>query len=227
MRATDAEQADEHSHPIRRRAPAWLVLCCASAVLSACADPRGRYDAFLERTAGQRSSATDAGGLPSPGQRFDFSGRYLLALQTQIAPATPLLFRLDASVSTDLAQIAFVAQALTTDQAPEPRMLVGSPVRVEGISYSTQGRFEADLGEVMVPGSANPISGSDIAASVQLQGGALRSHGAAVLCGGASGKVTVPISLDLSGSQFGAVLAQDPANVTPLTHCPDDAADGG
>jgi hypothetical protein len=190
-------------------------------------DARGRYDAFVDRTHDARVSATDAGTKPMAAERFDFSGRYLLALQTPIAPATPLLFRLDATVSADLTQIGLVFQPLATDAAPEPRAPVGSQVSLHGVAYGMRGDFDAKLAETSVPGRANPISGSDIVATVELLGASLHLNGAPLLCGSALGKVTAPIALDLAGSQFGAVPAEDLTSVTPVTHCPDEAKDGG
>ncbi len=210
----------------RRRARALLLaLAVLSSATASCADPKGRYDAFLARTSDQRIAAGDGG--PAPSERFDFSGRYLLALKTPIAPATPLLLRVDATVSSDLTKIAFVFQPLATDQAPQPRAAVGSSIQIEGVAYDAQGSFDADLGQVAVPGSANPISGSDITATVQLRGTALHAGGAPLLCGSASGNVTSPIMLNLAGSQFGAVPAQDPAGVELVTGCPEQGADGG
>lgn len=190
-------------------------------VLSAlgCVDPQERYDAFIERTAQIREMDS---GMVAPGDRFDWSGRYLLALSTSLSPTKPLLFTLDAEVSEDLTSIDLVFQPLTTDVDDEPRTAIGDAFNVDDLPYASDGTFEADLGEVTVPGRANPITGSDIIATVQLMASTQASDSGAggLLCGQVTGMVSVPLALDLAGSTFGAVPADQPDGVEPLLGCP-------
>ncbi len=185
----------------------------------ACVDPEERYDDFNERTASMRGRDS---GMGESTERFDWSGRYLLALSTVLAPDQPLLFAVDAEVASDLTLVDLRFQALTTNMDSEQRTPVGEPFSVEDVTYSEEGTFEADLGQVTVPGRANPITGSDIVAQVQLRASAY--EGAAELpqhfCGDASGMVSQPVSLDLTGSTFGAVLTEDERAAEPMLRCP-------
>jgi hypothetical protein len=192
----------------------WLLLSA-----EACVDPKGRYEDFIDRTADMRGR--DA-GMTATGERFDFSGRYLLALSTTLAPGQPILFACDISVASDLETLDLSIQPLTTDDSAMPREPVGDTLDVTGIAYAEDGTFSADFGEVTVPGEANPISGSDIVATVAITATAfpmdadLPNH----FCGEATGMATVPLALDLAGSTFGAVETDDLASTDPLTSCP-------
>jgi hypothetical protein len=200
---------------------AALHLLGGTLVLGAlgCVDPSERYDDFLERTAAIREMDSS---VVVPGDRFDWSGRYLLALSTSLSPTKPLLFALDAELSDDLATIDLTFQPLTTDDDDEPRVAIGDAIDVADVPYASDGTFSADLGEVTVPGRANPITGSDIIATVQLMAStqAGDSGTGGVVCGQVTGMVSVPLSIDLAGSTFGAVLADEPQDIEPLLGCP-------
>jgi hypothetical protein len=187
-----------------------------------CVDPQGRYDAFLERTADMRGR--DA-GMVAPSDRFDFSGRYLLALSTTLAPAQPILFTCEVSVAADLETLDLSFQPLTTDDADMPRTPTGEALEASGVPYEENGSFTVDLGEVTVPSEANPISGSDIVATVTISATALpmTDERPALFCGEASGMVSVPLALDLAGSTVGALEADsnDLTTIEPMLRCGD------
>ena len=202
---------------VLRNASAAVLLLSALG----CVDPQARYDAFLERSAAMRGR--DA-GMTEPGERFDFSGRYLLALSTTLAPGQPILFSCDVSVAEDLSTLELSLQPLATDGDEMPRAAVGEALAVGPVPYAEDGAFSADLGEVTVPGRANPISGSDIVADVVIAASAfamtaeLPTH----FCGQATGMVSVPLALDLAGSTIGAVSATSFGDIEPLAGCPDE-----
>jgi hypothetical protein len=205
---------------------ARFALAAALLLLAAlgCVDPDARYDAFLERSAPQRR-ARDAGGMAQPSERFDFSGRYLLALSVTLSPDQPILLGCDVAVAQDLATLELSFQPLSIDDDPMPRMPVAESITVSAIPYEEDGSFSADLGEVTVPARANPISGSDIVATVAIDAVAQRTTDAlpVFFCGDASGMVSVPLELDLAGSTIGAVAvdADSFEGVEPLARCPD------
>jgi hypothetical protein len=200
-----------------RHRPRWLPL--VALWMTCCVDPGARYADFIERTAGERGR--DA-SVSEPSDRFDWSGRYLLALSTTLAPDSPLLFAVDAQLSDDLARIELELQPLTSDEDDEPRTPVGERFSVRDIAYEEDGTFSADLGRVAVPGRANPITGSDIVADVQLSARTLDTEGEpAIFCGEVAGMVAEPVALDLSGSTFGAVQTEDEHAAEPLLSCDD------
>lgn len=209
---------------MRPLAPRVRSIACAGALglvalASGCTDPDGRYDDFLERTADLR--APDSGAI-TPGERFDFSGRYLVALSITLAPGQPILLAADVGVAEDLASIDLAFQPLATDLDEAPRSEVGDALEVDAVPYAEDGSFEVDFGEVTVPARANPISGSDIVATVAIAGTAHEATDdrAMLFCGDASGMVRVPLALDLAGSTFGAVPAESFEGVEPLLRCP-------
>lgn len=200
--------------------PAFTAAILCLLAMQACTDTDGRYGDFLDRTATLRSSAGDDAGADA-GERLDFSGEYLLALSTVLAPDAPMLFAAEVEVNADLSALNLRLQPLATAQQPNPRAPVGDPIDVLGVPYLPDGRFIAALGTLTVPGAANPISGSDIIADVEIHGTSLPADGQPqVFCGRALGMVEVPLQFDLAGSTFGAVATGDVATTAPLLACP-------
>jgi hypothetical protein len=196
-----------------------LLSSLFSLVAAGCVDPHARYEDFLERTAGMRGQ--DA-GMVTPSDRLDFSGRYLAALATTLAPGQPILFSCEVTVSEDLATVDLSFQPLSTDADPLPREPVGESFGASAVAYGEDGSFSAELGELTIPGRANPISGSDIVATVTIAATAyaMTADLPMSFCGGVSGMVSVPLALDLAGSTIGGVEGSDLAGVTPLAACP-------
>jgi hypothetical protein len=196
----------------------FLAITLAFAAV-ACTDPEARYDAFIARTQDMRG--IDAGMIES-GDRFDWSGHYVLALSTTLAADLPLVFAVDAEVASDLTRVSLHVQPLTVADDDEPRTPVGEVIDVEDIEYLEDGSFGADLGEVVVPGRANPISGAEITARVMLVATAQAPDGgaSATFCGQVSGMVIAPLRFDLAGSTFGAVLSEDDVAADPPLRCP-------
>lgn len=196
-----------------------LVSTLISIIAVGCVDPEQRYEDFVERTSEIRTR--DAGPV-EPSDRFDWSGRYLLALSTTLMPDAPLLFAVEAEVASDLTRIDLQLQPLTSDADDEPRTAIGDSFGVSDIPYDEDGSFSADLGDVSVPGRANPITGSDIVASVQLTARTRAGEGdrADLFCGEVTGMVIEPIALDLAGSSFGALRTDGESSAEPLLRCP-------
>lgn len=209
------------THPPRARHLDAGTLLALLLTAAGCPDPQARYDAFLERTADMRNP--DA-GMIMPGERFDFSGQYLAALAITIDPGKPILLGCDARVASDLSSVDLTFQPLSSDSDPQPREPVGESFGASEVPYTEEGTFKAELGEVTVPGRANPISGSDIVAEVTLEASARHGSGEDpdLFCGQVSGMVRVPITLDLAGSTLGAVAAESFSGVEPLTRCPSE-----
>lgn len=197
-----------------------LATCIALGSLAVgCLDTEGRYQDYIDRTDDLRAGGDDAG--PGSSERIDFSGDYLLALSTVIAPDAPILFATRADVAEDLGSLTLELQALSTDTSSPPRVPVGDPITVVDVPYRDDGTFEADLGVVQVPGAANSITGSDITAEVSIVGLAGSDTDEALyFCGDVLGMVTSPLALDLAGSTFGAAETATVVDAAPLLGCP-------
>ena len=215
-----------HTNP-RRPARLGLMAFVAAGlfVASACDNPdtEGRFNEFGDKTADRRGTAEM--GTPDGGEQLDFSGRYLLALATTLAPTAPIYIETTVTVDPADFTIDFVFQPLKTDMVdgmprPDARTAVGPQIVVDDVPLSEEGRFEVDLGMVEVNGDANPISGGDIVATIQLQGFVTS---ATSFCGSATGDVTAPTMLPLAGSTFGAAIidVDDINMVTPVSICAD------
>lgn len=202
-----------HTHELRT----FIAISLGACLSVACADSELQTDDFDEGNTVERGA-----GLVEPGDHFDWSGHYLLALSTVLAPDRPLLFAVDAQVASDLTLVNLRVQPLTTDLDGDPRAPAGDPFDLNDIPYAEDGTFQADLGDVGVFGRANPITGSDIEAQVQLQGSTYQAEGDTPqhFCGEASGMVSQPVMLNLENSTFGAVLTENEKETEPMLRCP-------
>ncbi|MFV8751011.1 hypothetical protein ACNOYE_10740 [Nannocystaceae bacterium ST9] len=149
----------------------------------------------------------------------DTSGTYLLGLETSLGPDNPLQFvlTLDVMYGGDCLGVAsFGLQPLSLDMGSQtsPREFVGEPLIFAAIPFDAAGQFTLDMGEVMVTGAANPITGSDIAATLVLEGHVVDVD---ALCGDVFGMLTSPLQADLAGSSFAAIrLADDGSDPATL-----------
>jgi hypothetical protein len=121
----------------------------------------------------------------------------LLAVDTIISPGLPLqgIVWLE---SNGGGTIDLALQWLSLDQGSttEPRELVGDVYAYSAIPVSPDGSFTWETGVVLIPGAANPITGSDIVASVVAE---VVPQGSPY-CGRVGGEVTSPINVPLDGS---------------------------
>ena len=223
---------------------AGVLAGVAAIALGGCPEPEKRFREFVGRapTVDAGAAVEDGGG----GAIADVTGTFLLAIATTIAPDRPLQFLAEVTLTpaaAGTATLSLVAQPLSV----AARTAVGSPIAVSNVAVDARGRLTLPFGAQTVTGAANPISGSDILATITLTG-AIAS--ADRFCGTVTGMVTMPIQIDLAGSVWGAIrvpagtvgTALPPPDTTcvlaaPLdggfadgaasdAHAPDDAAAG-
>ena len=195
-------------------------------------EPEGRYDEFVDKTQDIRDDAADV-KMDVGGTLADVTGTFHFSLAAVVAATTPLQFIATTTFTADPAgggQLDIDLQPLSLNvlATTEPREFVGDVVSLS-FPVDESGAFMADLGEVAVTGAANPITGSDIVATLMLTG-AIQDEN--VYCGVVNGMVTVPANIDLTGSTFAAIRinpedAMNPAALPdpPVGACP--AGTGG
>jgi len=130
------------------------------------------------------------------------SGDYLLAVSTIISPDLPFQYLTTVDAS-DPALWTFVVQPLSLEigQTGSPRLPSGEPFVFTDVPV-VDGQFTLDFGEILLAGETNPITGSDISASIVLAG---QVQDADSFCGDATGMVTAPLRTSIDGSTFAAV----------------------
>ncbi|WP_437588410.1 hypothetical protein [Sorangium sp. So ce1000] len=215
-----------------------------AALLIGCADPEGRYDDFEARDTtirehqasggdgGGGSDGTggagggDAGGggggdacLPEAGA---VDGDFLFSLSAYLNPRAPILFvtSLTTEASDDGLSFSLTFQPL---KAADRRTPTGDPFDVGPFELSADGTFTAELPTLVVPGDANPISGSELEATITLSGALCAP--ADFVCGDITGTAARPVSLDLRGSTFTMERIADPRSYpAPVINCDKDPA---
>ncbi len=185
-----------------------LLVAATLVVLTGCPSPDapGKYDDFIEQTEEEREDAANI-KMDQGGALADVSGDFLLALAAVIAPETPLQFYATVTFtpSADGGMLQMNLQPLSLDpgETTIPRQPVGDSLTLQPVAVNATGGFELPISEpVMVTGMANPITGSDIVATLNLSG-TIQSED--LFCGTVTGMVTSPLMLDLTGSSFAAV----------------------
>lgn len=166
-------------------------------------------------TSGEVSTATTVGPFTTSGTTGDDvgpmpSGNFLLAVSTVIAPDLPLQFLAEQNVTDEGGEptlwLTLQPLAIAQGQVTQPRTPVGELSDFPGVPV-TNGSFEVEAVSMGVPGAANPISGSDLVASLVLRGTFISED---FYCGEVDGEVTVPLMAPLAGSTFAAVRIADP-----------------
>ena len=208
-----------------------LIMIIGSALIATpgCAkDPKDNILDYVERTDDQRDTVLEL----EEGTVVDVTGTFYFTLRAVIATALPLQFIATTTFTETetggTLDVTLQALSLLVQETEEPREMVGDPIVLPTAEVDETGAFEVDLGEVSVIGSANPISGSDIVATLSLKG-TIQSED--VFCGGVKGNITAPIKAPLSygDSSFAAVRLEEgeayPSFANMLLGCPEPESD--
>jgi hypothetical protein len=164
-------------------------------------DPTGDGDGD-----GDGDPTGDGDGDGDPNVDTDiYDGEYLLALSTTLDPDLPMQFIVTVDAGTTLVDLSIQPLSLDVNQTTTPRLPVGEPLVYTQIPH-TDGVFTLDLGTVMITGDANPITGSDIVVTAELDGSFISET---AFCGTITGDVMQPIEYNLIGSTFAAVEVED------------------
>ncbi|MGK3999523.1 hypothetical protein [Sorangium sp. So ce1024] len=208
-----------------------LSSACA-ALLAGCADPEGRFDDFQARdTAIREDQAGGDGGSDGSGGGGGAScvpeagapdGDFFFNLSAYLNPRTPIVFlaRLTTEASDGGLSFSLRFQPL---EAADRRTPTGEPFDVGPYEVSDDGQFTAELPTIVVPGNANPFSGSELEATITLTGALCAPVD--FVCGDVTGNVARPLALDLEGSTFAMERITDPASYpASVINCKRDPA---
>jgi hypothetical protein len=173
-----------------------------------CPDVPGKLDRFTEETQEDRNIKLD---MPAGAGLVDVTGLHLFAVDTVVSPGLPLQFLARTTVNADTSELTFtlIPLSLSAGSTTEPRVpLENDALDPITVVIDANGDFEADLGTLMVTGMANPLTGSDIVATLTISGTTLAPES---FCGTADGDVLQPIQSPLAGSTFATIrLSEDP-----------------
>jgi hypothetical protein len=198
------------------------------ALLVACGpDPEGKFGDFVKDATVTEGQSSTGGPSPTgePGSTsytgvteatggidaYDINGDFLLAVSTTVDRTKPLQFIATNTVTeTDgklVLSTCLQPLSLTMGKVTVPREPIGDPLCFDELEIADN-KFTVDAGVVMVTGMANPITGSDIVASLVM---AAEIQSDDLYCGTVSGMVMMPLELDIMGSSFAAVRLADKA----------------
>jgi len=188
--------------------------------LSACADPRGAYEDFTARRQSLDGGSSDDGGgpcaPPAPGQ---VSGPALMAIGTSISPDHPILFYGQIETPEQDGKTAVVFRYHPLD-ASDRMTELGEELVLGPYAIESDGTFEADTGEMTLPGEGNAIlPGVPITSTLILHG---RICGVkSFYCGTVTGSSSYPVQGPIEGD-FGLELLRGPIPAQPRYGCAPD-----
>lgn len=158
-------------------------------------------------------STSDGTTTGEPGTEADF---FLAIYATPVAPTTPFQFLADVTAEGGQLELSLTPLSLDILSVDTPREPLPPPFVVSG-PLAADGSFTIAIPELMLIGAANPITGSDIVASVTLTG----VYEPERMCGQVSGAITVPANIDLTGSYLsGMPLFGGPLPPVDELDCP-------
>jgi hypothetical protein len=189
-------------------------------LVSGCPDSEARWNEFLDATKDERPDGGDGDGDPTGDGDGDgdaaipnMNGTFLFALTTSLGPDTPLQFATTVSnmeIAEDgsgaTADFSFRPLTLDVGATTTPRECLPDSLDFTGVEFDANGNFEIDMGLVMVSGTANPVTGSDIQASLTVLGHIAHKN---AICGELMGMLMSPLEYNLDGSEFGAIRLGD------------------
>ena len=156
----------------------------------------------------------DTGPPPPPG----IAGNWLLAAATPIDPALPFQFLVLAEeVGPDTYNLTMTPLSLDVGSTTAPRQPVGEPKILFGVPLTIDAGFEIFTGPFVIPGAANPITGTEVTVDILFSG----MPGGNPFCGSVGGSITAPTPQDLTGTTFGTekVNGVDSLPTTFATSC--------
>jgi hypothetical protein len=171
------------------------------------------------------TGGSDVGGAPvdvcANLRDGDAAGRYLFTLSLTLNPKLAFAFDTTLVLESGGGQtlVGLTMQPLSAADQTSP---VGVALAFGGLPIEDDGTFDWELGELTIPGPANPISGIDITAELQLSGG-LCDDGPGFFCGDVTGASSAPFELDLEGSTF-TFQKHEGSIPFPLINCNKDPA---
>ncbi|HLT38042.1 MAG TPA: hypothetical protein VK034_17270, partial [Enhygromyxa sp.] len=158
--------------------------------------------------------------VPEPDNSLpDMNGKFLFALTTSLGPDTPLQFVTTVDFTPTAgggatADFTFQPLSLDVGATTTPREFVGEPIIYQDIAIDLEGNYEIDMGTVMVTGAANPVTGSDITATLVVHGSIVHMD---AFCGQLTGDLISPLEYNLDGSEFAAMRLVDDDGSNPAT----------
>ncbi len=181
---------------------------CNGSKILACyyelADPDGGSSKYtwqmVEDCADQSKTCVNGACSDTPSPVGEVDGTYMLVVSTTMEQSYPVVFKAELATQTSTTGAFDFTLQLQPLSAADRSTPVGNTSTKGPYTVTEGGSFHAPLGELSVPGEADPFSEKPLVATVTLDGTLYPP--AEFYCGTVSGTVTQPIQYDLDGSTF-------------------------
>lgn len=149
-------------------------------------------------------------------------GDFFFNLSVYLDPQAPIVFVASLTTEASDGGLSF-SMTFQPLESADRRTPTGSPFDVGPYELSEDGTFTAELPTIVVPGNANPFSGSELEATITLAGTLCAP--ADFVCGDVTGTAARPVQLDLRGSTFAMERITDPSSYpAAVINCEKDPA---
>ncbi len=197
-----------------------VVFLCLSLLLTACPDPEGKYNRYIQESAEsdallrkdqiiEDQSMSDEGlDGTIPVDQFilscDPNGKYFLGLFSYLYLTNRIGFLTEIQSTKTDGKNQITKLLLQPLNCSDRTKAEGDPIIIEGnFPISDDGSFEIALGEVNVTGPANCQTGREIKANITLQ--AQLNADCSFMCGKVVGDLILPFATSLTdNTTFGA-----------------------
>ena len=176
------------------------VALLSMAAMGACANPRGEYEDYLDRTTTLRGSDVGVSDVvlevdPSA----DFSGSYLVGCLPVLVggdPSLQFMFYIDLKADLAAGTVDFASTALKEDATIfDKAHTTGDPLTKKAIPV-TKGQFTATFADASIPGNAQRIGDSNLI--LKDYSLAMTVTGKDSLCAELAGKIISPLEVDFA-----------------------------
>lgn len=186
-----------------------VVFLCLSLFLTACPDPEGKYNRYMEESAKsdallRKDQAIEDQSMSDDILSCDPNGQYFLGLYSYLYLTNRIAFLTEIQSTKTDGKNQITKLSLQPLNCSDRTKAEGDPIVIEGnFPIADDGSFEIALGEVNVTGPANCQTGREIKADITLQ--AQLNADCSFMCGKVVGDLILPFATSLTdNTTFGA-----------------------
>ncbi len=201
-----------------------LIAVLLLTILGGCPDPQARFDDFARRVPDAAHEVhIDAMPLPS---LPDVNGDFLMGMSVPISPDQWLRFHVHDTLVANTDGTGTITMSIQPLSAMDHVTLVGPALVPPAADVNIAGEFDVEFTDVVIPGAANPITGSDVTVTLTLHG-QIRTQD--LVCGDVPvGNITMPVMLSAVGTTWSQVrIPAGGPDPTIEVKCPATGGDAG
>jgi hypothetical protein len=160
-------------------------------------------------------------GCIPPTMAGEIDGDYFFALTPAQSPTkpAPMIATVTSTMGNGGIEMTLSMQPINADDRVTPE---GGPFTLGPFPIAADGSFDADWGSIVLPGATNPLTASELGATVPSWRGNF-CVGSPLICGTLDGDITMPVMLNIDGTTW-AMVPMDVHMEPAVINCAGDTA---